>query len=52
MKINMNCSFYVVENNFRRITYNENNYTNDKKFIYVKEFVEYVLNKYKYNLIQ
>lgn len=51
-KTDMYGSFYIVESNYRRMMYNENNDADDKKFIYVREFVEFVLNKYKYNLYQ
>lgn len=44
-KICMGKSFYIVESNYRRMIYNENNDYDDRKFVYTKEFVEYVLGK-------
>lgn len=50
-KIDMYGSFFIVQDNFRTMIFNENNNTNDIIFIYVRDFVEFVLARYKHKFI-
>src|SRR3989337_4162036 len=46
-----NAPIYIVSANNRQMIYNSNYVVDNPKFYYVKEFVNYVLDKYKYKTI-
>jgi hypothetical protein len=51
-RVGFNRFVYTVETGGRKIVYNENFYVGSPDFLYIKDFVDYVLGKYKYNIIR
>ena len=48
-KLGYNGLVYIVSANNREIIYNSNYDIDHERYIYVRDFVKYVLNRYKYN---
>ncbi len=44
-------TLYLVEANNRRIVYDENYEVGNIKYLYVRDFVEFVLGRYKYRIL-
>ena len=50
-RLGYNGFVYIVDANNREIVYNSNFVLDDERFIYVRDFVKYILGKYKYKVI-
>ena len=50
-RLGYNGFVYIVDANNREIVYNSNFVLDDERFIYVRDFVKYILGKYKYKTI-
>jgi len=51
VRIKYNGLIYIITSNNRTIIYNTNYEIDDVIYVYVKDFVEYILDKYKYKRI-